>query len=83
MIRPVTQNAYDCLLLDIWPRPAAIVDFGLNSDDHYAALKYAVKQGATIQELDAALGDGPKLTALVERYGSKIQFKTAYDMMLD
>lgn len=66
-------------MLDCWPRPAAIVDFGLNSDEHYAALQQAVRQGATIQELDKALGDGPKLTALVREYGSDVCFKTAYD----
>lgn len=82
MIRPVTQNVFDSLMMDIWPRPAAICDFGIDSDEHYAALQTAIREGATINELEEALGNGAKLTALVKKFGSDVQFQTAYDIML-
>ena len=81
VVRPVAQNCYDSLMLDVWPRPAAIVDFALDSDAHYAALQSAIKNGATVEELDAALGNGVALTALVKKYvpDSETVFSTAYD----
>lgn len=86
MVRPATQNLFDSLCLDVWPRNAAIVDFGLDSTEHYGALQHAVKHdGVTAQQLDDALGDGPKLTALIEEdnpyYG--VAFQTAWDLLGD
>lgn len=86
MIRPVTQDVFDSLCLDIWPRSAAIVDFGLDSTEHYGALQHAVKHdGVTVAQLDDALGDGPKLTALIAEdnpyYG--VAFHTAWDELGD
>jgi hypothetical protein len=80
-VRPVAQNCYDSLILDVWPRQAAIVDFALDSDAHYAALQSAIKAGATVEELDAALGNGVALTALVKKYvpSAETVFSTAYD----
>jgi hypothetical protein len=58
-VRPVTENIFWSLILDVWPNPAGVEDFGLRSDRHYAALQYAVRNdGVTAEELDRVLGDG-------------------------
>lgn len=85
-VRPVTANLVESILLDCWPRPAAVVDFGLVSQAHYEALYYPTRAGEiTAEALDAALGDGPALTALVNVAPSNphrgIVFRTAYDGM--
>jgi hypothetical protein len=81
-IRPVTENVFWSLILDVWPNPAGIQDFGLRSDRHYAALQYAVQSdGVTPEELDRALGDGEAITALI-RPGNPycgVTFQTAWD----
>ena len=41
-IRGTTCRLLDCLLLDVWPPIPVIADFGITSQDHYAALKYAI-----------------------------------------
>ncbi len=65
-VRPVTQQLYLALILDSWPSPAAVVDFGIDSERHYAALQHAVMQhGVTAGELDNAACNGPALTALI------------------
>ena len=81
IVRPVAQNCYDSLMMDVWPRPAAVVDFGLDSPQHYAALQRAIRAGATVEELDAALGSGKRIAALVAKYvpGEETIFATAYD----
>ncbi len=84
MARPLTQHCFDSLMMDEYPRPAAIVDFGLDTPNHLGALQHAIRSGATVEELDAALGDGEKLTALVERFPNNpypVKFKTAYDVI--
>jgi hypothetical protein len=82
-IRPVAAKVYDALMGDFWPPASGIVDFGIDSDEHYAALQDAVRKGATKQELDKALGDGPALTLLVSKYGSNVKFTTSYDDLDD
>jgi hypothetical protein len=76
-----------------WPTPAAIVDFGLDSEVHTAALAYAIRsQQLTPEELDAALGNGKMLTEIVQRLtmcsGSKVvhpyaglEFHTSWDVI--
>lgn len=32
-IRPLTQQVYDSLMMDVWPSMAACVDFGLDGED--------------------------------------------------
>lgn len=68
-IRPLTEKLWTAAVLDIWPDGnAAIVDFGLASERHYGALQHAIKHGHTTKEqLDAAMGSGPKLTALCQQ----------------
>lgn len=94
-IRPVTKRLVQCVLLDV-PLPAPVViDFGLDTPNHYRALKEVlfgdgVETHQTPEQvdsalrqriiaLDEALGDGPKLTALVRtyapQYAERVQFK--------
>jgi hypothetical protein len=88
-VRPLTQALYDALVWNAWPdSPAAIVDFGLDSQEHYEALYYPVRAGEiTLEALDQALGSGPKLTALARSAKSNphkdIVFRTAYDELLE
>ena len=81
MIRPLTEDAFDALMLNLPLRSAMIVDFGVNSSAHYVALQNAVRAGATKEELDFALGEGNKLTTLVKKYvpNSDVVFSTSYD----
>jgi hypothetical protein len=87
-LRPVTKIMYHAILSDVWPDgTAAIVDFGLESQEHYEALYYPLRAGEiTLGDLDDALGSGPKLTALVRSAGSNphkgIVFRTPYDELL-
>ena len=88
MVRPTAQNCFESLMLDIWPRAAAIVDFGLDSDEHYAALKYCVKHdGVTAEQLDQVLGNGKKLTKMVKNSKTNpykdVVFETDYDFMYE
>ena len=72
--------------MDKWPRAAGVVDFGLDSTEHFGALQHAIKHDKiTIEILDDAFGDGKKLTNLIKNdnpyYG--VVFKAAYDDMDD
>ena len=84
-VRPVTQVLFDAMLFDIWPdSSAAIVDFGLDSQEHYEALHGPIRAGeVSIEQLDDALGSGPKLTSLVRASSSNphrdIVFRCAAD----
>lgn len=81
MVRALTQHVYESLMLDVWPRAAGVVDFGIDTQAHYEALQSAVKRdGVTVEQLDGALGEGPKLTALT---GNKVKFTTAYDNLFE
>ena len=78
-VRPVTNETMIALMFDAWPGPAAVTDFGIASDAHYAALQTAVRSGRIdIHRLDALLGDGPGLTA---ECGGGMTFTTPYDGM--
>ena len=48
-IRPVTKNLVNNLILDRPLSPAQITDFGVDSEDHYRALKTILLDG---EELD-------------------------------
>ena len=84
-VRPLTNQLIDCCYLDVWPGNAAIVDFGIDSDRHLGALQFAVReQLVTPQELDAAMGNGPKLTEIARRGSNPyrdVTFSTSYDWM--
>lgn len=84
-VKSVTRNLVESMMLDSWPRPAAVVDFGLDSQVHYEALYYPLRAGdISAAALDAALGDGEALTKLVDVPSNPhrgIVFRTAYDRM--
>jgi hypothetical protein len=73
-------------MLDIDPRdsPTVIVDFGLDTYEHAAALIRAVRCGdITVEKLDSLLGNGPALTeaiaASTEAPEEKLVYKTGWD----
>jgi hypothetical protein len=83
-VRDTTRNLVEAIWLDVWPRSGAIVDFGLKSQEHYEALYYPVRDGeVTAEALDAALGNGERLTALARAAHSNphrdILFRTDWD----
>lgn len=86
-VRPTTRHLVTSILFDAWPNHAAVVDFGIDSQEHYEALYYPIR-GREISPLalDAALGDGPKLTALVQEAASNphkdVEFHTSWDLIL-
>lgn len=81
---PVTDNLVEAMRNSEWPRPAAICDFGLDSQAHYEAIYFGVVNGSiTVAMLDAVLGDGPAITKMVRANQHNphkdITFETAYD----
>jgi len=85
--RPTTRHLVTSILFDAWPNEAAAVDFGIDSHKHYQALYFPIREGEiTPETLDAALGDGPKLTALVREAASNphkdVEFHTTWDLIL-
>jgi hypothetical protein len=43
-VRPVTRQLIESVMLDVWPsHPAVIVDFGIDSQQHYEALYYPIR----------------------------------------
>lgn len=82
--RSVALDAWENLMMDTWPRNAAIVDFDLRDTDHYGALQFAVRSGVSAWELDLVLGDGKSITELCLGFKDnpyKATFVTAYDRM--
>lgn len=84
MLRRVTQNLVESMILDIWPRAAAICDFGISSQEHYNVLHRLIRIGKIMpEELDAVLGNGPAITNLVQKHKENphpgLIFKTPYD----
>jgi hypothetical protein len=85
--RPTTRHLVTSILLDAWPNHAAAVDFGIDTQKQYEALYFPIRQGEiTPETLDAALGDGPKLTALAREAASNphkdVEFHTSWDLIL-
>lgn len=85
-VRPLTRELVEALMMDAWPSPAACIDFGITSPEHLGALQFAVKAGGvTPAQLDAALGNGAALQALIgpqNPYGTAV-FKTDWDDLPD
>ena len=76
----VTMNRVESFAMDAWPRPAAIVDFGLKTQQHYEALYYPWRRGEiTTKQLDTAMGDGQKLTALAQAAPSNPHRNIVFD----
>lgn len=86
-VRPTTRNLVTSVLMDAWPGHAAVVDFGIDSQKHYEALYYPIREAEIMPKaLDAALGDGRKLTALTREAPSNphkgVEFHTSWDVIL-
>ena len=86
MVRPVAQDLFNSLMWDVWPRPAAQVDFGLKTQEHYEALQGPVRTGEIhAEDLDRVLGNGWAITELVRGCSSnphkQITFVTDWDLM--
>lgn len=79
----MATRLFEDLILDRWPSPAVIVDFGIDSSSHLGALQFAVRAGVTPYDLDRVMGDGPAITQLVrtapvQPYGF-VDFHTVWD----
>ncbi len=86
-VRDTTRNLMQCVMMDGWPRSGAIVDFGLDSQQHYESLYYPIRNDEIAPSvLDAAMGHGAKLTELVRAAPSNphkdIEFYTSWDSLL-
>ena len=83
----MARRLVQCLIDDIWPSPATIVDFGIDSPQHLGALQHAVRSGCTAYDLDRVMGDGPAITHLMHSFGRhpycRVEFATAYDAVAE
>lgn len=80
------------VMLDNWPSPAAVVDFGITDQLHYEALYYPIRNGEiTADKLFAVVGNGEGITKLVDSCHAtkiriradgqnKVVFKTVFDI---
>ena len=79
----MAEALVDALILDAWPSPATVLDFGIDSAEHLGALQHAVRTGITAYDLDRVLGDGQAITQLVRSIPDQpyheVTFVTAYD----
>jgi hypothetical protein len=97
-VRPVTKRLIQCFVLDL-PLPTAVmVDFGVDSLDHYRALKAVLFSDDVaetlsdeaadaalrqrIEALDKALGNGAKLNALVQTYAPQYADRVEFSFLL-
>lgn len=83
-LRPLTQQLILAIYEDEVPGAAACLDFGIESPAHYEAVYYAFRNGdVTPEQLEAALGNGPKLTALMRNAPHnphrQIRYRTVWD----
>jgi hypothetical protein len=87
LVRPITRRLINAVLQDTWPDHTVIVDFGLDSQKHYEALYYPIRQCEILpQALDAALGHGERLSGLTREAVSNphkdVVFYTSWDVVL-
>ena len=86
-IKSVVARFARNLVLDLPPQTAAeVIDFGFNYADDEQRLYAAYQRGLcssafSIYDLNEAVGDGPKLTALLAKVDPTIKVATDYDMM--
>lgn len=86
-VRPTTRSLVMSILMESWPSHAAVVDFGIDSQKHYEALYHPIREAEIMPKaLDAALGNGEKLTALTRTAASNpyqdVEFHTSWDVVL-
>jgi hypothetical protein len=83
-VRPLTRQLVTDVLFDQPPSFAAAVDFGIDSQRHYEALYFPIRnREITPLALDAALGDGAKLTEIVRAAPSNPHKDIAFDTSRD
>ena len=79
----MASGLIECLHKGTRPSMATIVDFGIDSKQHFVALQNAMIHGITAYDLDRVLGDGPAITWLVNgacrNKRPQVRFETAYD----
>lgn len=84
-VRSVAEDAYESIAMDMWPRMAAVVDFGIDSPQHLGSLQHAIRSGVSKYELDMILGDGPEITKTCQQFEDNpyrdVVFVTAWDKM--
>ena len=85
--RDTTRDLVQSVMADSWPCAGALVDFGLDSQEHYEALYHPLRNGEIAPAvLDAAMGYGEKLTELARNTPSNphkgIAFHTTWDDLL-
>lgn len=88
-LKPVVSRFIENLILDLFPQtPAELVDFGFDvipkesRQKLYWCYQYSIKRGkVTPLELDEAVGDGPKLTVLLQRVDPNMVVKTMWDLL--
>jgi len=87
-VRPLTKQIIERIVLDMPLSHVVCDDFGVESADHYRALQeyiFAATEEKSLdevaKELDQALGNGKKLTALVKKYTPEhtVTFSTVWD----
>ena len=86
-VRPMIIRLIGCLMLDLPLTPATIVDFGVDTPDHYRALQAVVTTPEVDlvdlgKELDRALGKGEAISAIVKKYAPEygsVTFHTDWD----
>ena len=89
MIKPVVSRFVENLMFDLFPQtPAEMTDFGFDVTPResrqklYWCYQYAIKRGkVSPEELNVAVGDGPKLTALLQRVDPNMVVKTMWDQL--
>ena len=84
MFSPGARNLIRAIFNDVWPSLQAMTEFGIESQEHYEALYYPIRNGELEPaELEAALYSGPKLSELLNSAPSNphkgITFETTWD----
>lgn len=86
-IRRLTDRLVTSLIFDLPLSPPCAVDFGVDTANHYRALKEVLFSGngldsedkrddafyKRVKDFDEAYGSGPKLNALVKRYAPQYE----------
>jgi hypothetical protein len=83
-IRDTTVELLNSVLGDERLSPAARLDFGISSIEHFQALAHVIRSGTVeAAQLDAVLGNGPAISKLVAESPDNphqgLEFKTVWD----
>jgi hypothetical protein len=85
-VRPATRDLVASILLDAHPNADTLATFGIRTKEHFDAIYGPVReQQITPEQLDAAMGNGAKITELVRAAEANphkdIEFVTSWDIM--